>query len=411
MPKIVAQVQQKAENIDAQLRALPEPIQGNLAAMVLGELMKFEKDLQKNIDGGSRTYPFQKTWDTKAQEFRNLLAGTRPVIRMAPPLRYSINGRDTPSASQETMAPGSGASRNTMTIDLDSDDDDDVDMQGTPTHRPGSKRPHKSSQSSPVKLPRTSPTAPNPSMCSTKIQSKNFELLEVRSVIQDAYVGGIPGQIHPQAIEDMVKASMAHWQEPVEMFLQSTQQLCETMVSDQVYAVFGHHQNTRYFDIILEICKTFFDDAFLQQRQLNQRILAWELSKPKTLNDEAMSLARDKAMALLRDRSRDIRALNFIEEQENKTGKFTQGHVRKEKISKVQDKDLKPETFHRELYAMSFVKAFYDIAYSRFVDIICSSIHCEVFGKCRNDLFGVMRDIFRVTDSDGKHVPASQATT
>ena len=403
LPKIVAQVQQKAEDIDRQLKALPQPIQGNIPAMVLGELMKFEKEVQKNMDGGSRAYPFQKTWDTKAQEFRKSLADTRPVIKMSPPLRYSHNVRDTPLLTHEFTTPRSSARRDIMTIDIDSEDDD-VDTQGTPTHQSGLKRPHTSTQSTPIKMPRQSPCVQHLTVSNaTQIKSKSFELLEVRSIIQDAYVGGIPGQIHPKAIEDMVGSSMAHWREPVELFTQSTQQLCEHMVSDQAYAVFGHHQNTPFFDTILEVCRSFFEDAFSQQRQLNQRILAWELSKPKTLNEEAMGSAREKAMTLLQDRSKEIRAHNYVEEQENKTGKFTQGPARKDKVSKVLERDLKPETFHRELLAMSFVKAFYDVAHSRFVDTVCSSIHCEVFGKCRNDLFNVMRDKFRVTDADGKH--------
>lgn len=57
---------------------------------------------------------------------------------------------------------------------------------------------------------------------------------------------------------------------------------------------------------------------------------------------------------------------------------------------------------------MSFVKAFYEIAYARFVDIVCSCISHEVFGTCRKDLFMVLRDRFGVTEPNGKPIPVSR---
>ena len=371
--------------------------------------MKFEKEIQKNIDGGSKMYPFQKLWDTKAQEFRKLLAETRPLIKM-PPQRRSLNGgtpTQSPVKSQDTVA-----------IEIDSDDSP---TQKTPTYQTGSKRPHMSSPATPtpIKIQRTSTDTlfrPAP-----KVAAKTFEMSEVQSIIQDAYVGGIPGQIHPKgksillrclllalgkanvkvAIEEMVQTSMAHWHEPLEIFLRDTRQLLESMVVDEVHTVFGQHLNTRYFDMILEACEIFLEGLFAKQGELARQILTWELSKPKTLDINAMSIARDKAFTLLQEKSRTMRAMNVIEDQEIKNGKPTIG-VRKDKVARLADKEIPPEPFSRELHAISDVKAFYEIAYSRFVDIICSSISFEIFGRCRNDLFTVLRDRFGVTEPNGK---------
>ena len=368
--------------------------------------MKFGQELQKNIDGGSKEFPFQKQWDIKAQDFRKLLADTRPTLRMTHRLKYSQNAQEA-SNTQESSTPSSASSRDTVTI-IDSEDDHE------PLQRTPKKRPHKATPTTPVNAPRLNDGTPTPTAMVTntsnntkltntaKVKSNCFELLEVRSIIQDAYVGGIPGQLHPKAIEDMVQVSMGHWKEPLELFLQATKDLSENMVFELIYSVFGHHQNTRYFDVILDTCRSFFADTFDQQRKLNQRIFAWEMAKPKTHNDEAMNLARERALTALQNHSRETRAHNVIEEQENRTGKFTYNSARKEKVAKVPEKDLKPESYGRELIALSFVKAFYEIAYSRFVDIICSSIHCEVFGKCRDGLFNIMRDNFGVLESNGK---------
>ena len=359
--------------IDASLKELPEPLHGNLPAIVLGELMKFEKVLQKNIDGGSRDYPFLKAWNEKAMHFRKVLADTKPVMVL--PFQSRVLQQpsmpDTPSSStQETPTP---TSRVTAAIAIDSDDED-LPTEPTPTPRSAAKRAHPSTQTTPIKSRRSTNTTPRSAPVSVKVQSKRFVLSEVRSIIQDAYVGDIPEQIHPKAIEEMIVLSMAHWQEPLDQFLKETQGLCEGMVFEQVEAVFGHRQNTRYFDLILEICQTFFEEAFSQQRQLLKRILTWEMSKPKTLNEEAMGLARDKALTMLQAYSRELRAHEYIEEQESRSGKPSSGAARRDKVAKVTDGQLKPEMHGREILAMSVVKGFYEGQHST------ESLACQTGG-------------------------------
>ena len=348
--------------INTRLKELPEPLHGNLPAIVLGELMKFEKELQKNIDGGSRDYPFQKAWNERAMQFRKILADTKPIMRLPPPQKHPqcASVRDTPSGTQGTPTP---ASRTTEAIAIDSEDDD-LPPFNSPVQRSGSKRPHTSAPSTPIKSQRLTNATPRSVPVLAKVHSKCFEVIEVQSIIQDAYVGGIPNQVHPRATEEMIITSMSHWQEPLEQFLKETQELCEGMVFEQVQGVFGHRQQTRYFDLILDICRGFFEDAFSEQRQLLKRVLAWELSRPKTLNDEAMGIARDKALTKLQNHSREIRAYEYVEEQEGRSGKPTTGAARKEKIIKVPESQLKPEPYGRELLAMSVVKGFYEGQYS-----------------------------------------------
>ncbi|KAL9124652.1 MAG: hypothetical protein Q9217_006038 [Psora testacea] len=393
LPRITAQVQQKAEIINSALKELPEPLHGNLPAIVLGELMKFERELQKNMDGGLGVHVLQKEWNKKAVQFRKTLADTKPIMKLRD--QQQCNMRDTPLGG--TLGTPTPTSRTTATIAIESDDDD-LPNNHSPIQLSAHKRPHPSTQSTPVKSRRSQNATPRSVPVLPKVQSKVFELAEVQSLIQDAYPGGIPDLIHPLATEQMVILSMAHWQEPLDQFLKETQELCETMVFEQVEAVFGHRQHTRYFDLILEICQTFFGEAFSQQRQLLNRVLAWETSKPTTLNAEAMGMARDKALAMLQAHSREIRARQYVEEQEAKIGKATSGAALKEKAAKVADGQLKPDLHGRELLAMSIVKGFYDVAYSRFVDIVCASIHCELFGKLRNELFPAMTHKFGVTE-------------
>ena len=47
------------------------------------------------------------------------------------------------------------------------------------------------------------------------------------------------------------------------------------------------------------------------------------------------------------------------------------------------------------------MRAYYECAFSRFVDILCASVDGELFVKCRNDLVAAIKQDFRATDPDG----------
>ena len=339
LPQMIQKVHQKAEEIDTILSELPEPISGNLPAIVFGELMRFHLQLQQHLDGGRKDYPFQKTWNDLASNFRKTLGDTRPILNLPKPQK----ARDGSEVAMSTPTPNGRA-----TINIDSDDED-LPMP-TMTHS-GMKRRATSIDGSPTK-------AQKAEHGDRAVQSKSFDLAEIKSLIQEAYAGGVPNQTHPQATEEMIRLSIDHWDVPLEHFLNATERLCENMVLERVQSVFGGRQGTRFFDQIINHCQTFFKDVFSQQRQLAKRILSWELAKPQTLNEEAMTLARDKAFRLLQEHRRKSQAYELINEQELKSGKFTTGQARMDKVARVHESQLKPEVYDQELHAMSVRPSF-----------------------------------------------------
>ena len=344
-------MQQKAELIDVKLRELPEPIDGNLPAIVMGELNKFEREIEKHIDGGSQVNSFQKEWNRLAMDFRKDLANTRPVLVMLPNPQIPSHGYSSRGTGSSSISgtPTPAAKASTTPIDIDSDDDDSLFNPSPVVQRHGQKRPLASAQSTPRKISRTLNNTPRSAAMSN---SRRFHLSEVRDIIQDAYIG-LPNQIDPKATERMIVMSMAHWEEPVKRFLTGTKQLCEEMVFEQVEKVFGKYTKTLFYEKVMEICEAFFEKVLSQQRQLVMQILKWEMSKPKTFNDEALNLAEGRALTLLQTKRREARAGAYLDEQEAKLGKQTSGQARIEKISKLSDAQLGPETFNREIAAMS----------------------------------------------------------
>ncbi|KAF6240067.1 hypothetical protein HO173_001677 [Letharia columbiana] len=400
LPRIADQVQRKAELIDAKLQELPEPIDGNLPAIVMGELNRFEREIEKHIDGGSHVNSFQKEWNRLARKFRKDLADTRPVLVLMPSPQTPSHGHSSRGTGPSSMSgtPTPTARGNTTPIPIDSDDDDVPCKPSPVVQRSGQKRPLASVQHTPQKIPRTLNSAPRLTALSS---SRRFDLSEVRDIIQDAYIG-LPNQIDPKATERMIVMSMEHWEEPVNRFLTGTKQLCEAMVFEQVEKVFGKYAKTLFYEKVMKICESFFEEVLSQQRQLVMQVLRWETSKPKTFNDESLELAEGRALTMLQTKRREARAGAYLDEQEAQTGKSTSGQTRIEKISKLSDAQLGPETYNREIVAMSTVKGYYECAYSRFVDVVCASIHCELFNKCRDNIGREMKQQFGVIE-DGAY--------
>lgn len=57
------------------------------------------------------------------------------------------------------------------------------------------------------------------------------------------------------------------------------------------------------------------------------------------------------------------------------------------------------------------VKGYYECAYSRFVDVVCASIHCELFNKCRDDIGREMKQQFGVIEDGGRFRHLSYSTS
>ncbi len=271
-----------------------------------------------------------------------------PLVTVAPvqpPSRKPLSSKpfgETP----ETPTP----TRNLAPISIDSDSDSEEPLKTSPFSQPriAQKRPHPSAQSTPQKVARMS-DAPRSKM--DKPGRKQFELDEIRRIRQGHYVG-LPGEIHPKAIEKMIQFSMAHWEEPVSQYISRTGELCQGMIYERVLSVFGHRQNTQFYSELTDICGDFLTTAFGDQLKLVKEILRWELIFTKTLNEVALELGKDKAVKYLQEKRHDARARAWLDQEEERTGKQTTGLARMEKMAKVTDAQLGPDPYSLEIKAM-----------------------------------------------------------
>ena len=327
---------------------MPEPLGGNLPARLYGELLKLEFDLGRHFDGGFQDCPFQREWHNISVDFREIMEGLYPLV--------TVNAAQPPSRkaqSSTTFGERLGTptpTRNTAPISIDSDSDREEPLKTSPVSRPGiaQKRPHPSAQSTPRKVARMSVT---PRSRTDKPGRKRFELDEIRTIRQDHYVG-LPGEIDPKATERMIQLSMAHWEDPVDQYISRTGELCQSMIYQRVLSVFGHRQNTQFYNELMDVCHNFLTNAINDQRKIVKQILSWELVKPKTLNEVAIEVAKEKAIEYLQKKRRDCLAKAWVDQEEERTGKQTTGAARMEKTAKVTDGQLGPDPYCLEIKAM-----------------------------------------------------------
>ena len=279
------------------------------------------------------------------------MKGSYPLVTITATQTPSHKVRSSPSVREMPETPTT--IRNLIPISVDSETDSEKPLKISPASRKRiapitPKRPHPSTQSTPQKAARTSEI---PRFEANKIGRTQFELEEIRGIRQDHYVG-LPGETDPKAIEKMIQLSMAHWEHPVNQYISRTGELCQSMIYERVLSVFGHRQNTQFYGELTDICGAFLSKAIADQLKLVKQILSWELKKPKTLNEVAIEVAKEKAIEYLQKKRRDSLAKAWLDQEEEKSGKQTTGPVRMDKMAKVTDAQLGPDPYSLEIKAM-----------------------------------------------------------
>ena len=378
---------------------MPAPPAGNLPRQIHEQIFVFAAETQKQFDGGDPAFPFRKDWNELILEFRKRMADSRPLLTQ-PPL---------PRIAQSTIEPSTPTplqNDNGAAITIDSNDEEDVRIT-TPlsdrTLQSSNKRlfkvasPHRSSKRPRLNdIPLFTPKKVPPKSS----YSKNFSLSEIRRILQEAHVG-LPGQTDPRAIDRMICSSVEVWKEPLEHFLDSTVQMCQSMIADQIARAFGRWQETEFYSQTSEICTSLLERERASLRIIVDTIYKWETHKPMTYNEDAIRVASDMALASLRDGRRDHRARKLLIDQDARKDKTPSRMTFTERLAKVNDAHLGPDPFAQEVEAMSKVRGYYDCAFSRFVDNVCQAISCELFGTCRADIAVNLTEKLGLMSGDG----------
>ncbi|KAI9926844.1 hypothetical protein AWENTII_011479 [Aspergillus wentii] len=380
LPRIVEQIEEKAQRIDAELQTLPGPPSENVQFVLCKKINRLEEQIRASIDGGSSQYPLQKIWGHIASDFKRALVKTRPTVQL-------LSRSDT------------------FVFRADRDEDSDCEMTSAqPTAPARGQTPATAARQSPSvqQPPETKPSGYSTTHFERfNAPAKMFTWDEIKEINEDSYRAGLPDLTDPKAIEIMNQHSVKHWDEPMVTFLNATHKLVRDMLLRQLEEVFTEYYQTslyrelkRIIDVNLQsIRKDHFGHA-----QENYNI---EYNKPFTMAtsalEEATKVNHDKISA-----SRlGARARRYLQLQ----AKYSDGDARFEiERKKLTSTELGADKFAQEVKMMATTRGYYDVASSRFVDSICQGVHTKLFSKCREELGNVIEKELGIFENNGSAV-------
>lgn len=318
---------------------------------ILEKIIAFEREVGLQIGSGSQSHPFLKSWKEAAIDFRKCLVDRRPILQLtdhtAMPIRNIQEYSNTEQLPSTPTPPRHRASEDVISIDSE---DNDLSLSSR-KRRQKPKVETSSAKRTKSTIPSDIPMYGSTNSSLDRRFARRFGLNEIRGMIQDAYIG-LPGEIHPEATERMIRLSLASWEEPVDRFLDLTEEICQDMINEQVAKIFRCWESTQVYNRILGICELFLKEALNHQRRVVERAQHLELHTITTLNVETLSWHCDKAHLEIKDARKKARANELLKKQELKSAKILTGTAREEQLAKITDTQLGPDIFFKEVELM-----------------------------------------------------------
>lgn len=309
--------------------------------------------MRNQLDGGSEDYPFQKEWHAAAIRFRDIIGHSYPRLSLADPLTSKVS---SPLAYRLSATPTPSA-RQSEVIALESDEEGGISQRYTPTSTPKRKHPFsKSAQVTPLKrsrlndIPQYTPTST--SVDRSAPYAKRFTLTEIRHILQDAHIG-LPNQIDPKATKRMIKDSLTGWDEPLKDLFRFTEHTVMAMILERAASVFGIWRGTQFFELLEEVCRSFFEQRLNEQIRWAERVLTVERQQALTLHEDTMRAASERAFTTLDKACRNERAKAFLNHKDPGWDDNLGDSAKIDRISKVSDAQLGPNPYLHELRAIS----------------------------------------------------------
>lgn len=329
LPSIIAQINEKAARIDAELETLPDPPTENYQRILTEKVTTLGLKFRGVFDGGSgygeSINMLQKCWNRLVMDFQRALAITKPTLITA-------------TASDVEIKPER----------IDSD----CEMLAGPSPPRFKRKAPGSDAKSPESQPSANVITINDQGYSTKDvfdkwngPSRKFALLEIREIKEESHQAGIPNQINPSAIETLNRASVKHWDDLTKAFVIATCNLVMRVLGMNLDKVIAQYQQTGLYRELRRVINEFLTHLraeFLDDAMAHYQI---EYEKPFTMAQSLHSEAQKNALRGLilgRNRSRArayLRGAGYNAEDELNIAKVI--------------KDLAPDSYTQEIEMMA----------------------------------------------------------
>ncbi|KAF7719668.1 Uncharacterized protein PECH_004168 [Penicillium ucsense] len=367
LPSIIDQINEKARRVNRELADLPSPPTENRQYIVMEKVLALRSRLNEILIGSSEVHDTPKMFlgfsNRLATDFQTALKITKPTV-------MGVIVTDTESKGNQNVNGSPQAGR--------------------------LKRKHESSDMTPPDSP--TPAPPTKLYLIDGIFDKyveaarRFHPREIREFREESGSTGIPNHIDPTVIESLNRASIKHWSELASVFVSATCTIVLKIITKCLDEVIAQYRQTGLYRELSRVISEFINECqveFMGHARAQFRI---EYDKPFTMAQARHKAASKSALQLLtsgRNRARAraiIRQAGGDVDDESKIVKFM--------------KDLGIDDFVQEIEMMADSHGYYEIASSRFLDVICQSAHAKVISKCRTHLVDVINDRLNTKSAD-----------
>jgi len=396
LPAIYGQVQDRLNDLDAQLKLIPEPPPTYGATRIIMDLIdNFSRDVRKEIEGDYPCKEWRNSWKGLRTRFFEGLDAMKPTMMRRGQLDNGLYD----------SALGGKSSDDPLCL---SDGDDDEDVSNAPPETPQGKRklehtpaptPSKKSRPSVPPIPTPSKTKPVHGVDYNDIR-KVFQLDNVSGYLSEHSQSKIPGQLEPKVVHDLIKETIAHWNVPMDKLFDELEYALKNFIRKLFEQYFQTRTDTKLYADAWEVVENILKTSMVEQRY-TMAIDAYndELNGPYTFHEDIFNSENKAMRKKYRDARFQTRLKVYMEEMAE--------HVSIEKVNK--DKllkneglcnRLKQEPYEVEIDVVAQVTTYYALAVRRFHDSICMRIQSKLFTRLRTKLRAEMEDTLGLLDED-----------
>lgn len=320
LPRVIAQIDEKAAEINAELQTLPNPPCENMQFILSSKLAELREGIKRHIDGGSEMYPLQRIWRHICQDFKRALVSTRPAVNImadSDQVSYKVDSDcEVISQTLKRKSPGDGPDRASAAIKRDPD-----------------SPPYYSNRFEKYRGP-----------------AKVFTWEEIRDIHESTYRAGLPDQTDPRAIESLNKRCVEHWNGPMEVFLGASHKSVRDTLMGLLRVIFQEYHQTSLYRELRDIVHRYLKQLQDEHSQYTAEIFKTEHSKPFTMANDALETYENEAYRILLEERHRARAVRYLDLE----GQCPHGDPRREKeIKKVTAEHLGTDQFAREVKTMA----------------------------------------------------------
>jgi len=235
-----------------------------------------------------------------------------------------------------------------------------------------------------------------------------FKLDDIRATLDEFSSSGLPGDVEPKAVDSLILITLKHWDTPVYRLVDSLEAALRSSLENTLEVTALEWSTSQLFFEMRRIQESFLSTHLGDLRSnIASRALRLERRKPMTMDEANLQRYMKEQFRVFEDARFEARSNAYFDTQERVMGKEIPKQERERKrLNPAERESLKlklgPDPFTREIEVMAKIRAYYQIASTRFVDNIRQSVEAELFYQFRDGLKDDLEEGLKVTEDNCK---------